>query len=226
MLFTFIIAKPNLDSLLFKSLEERLFYLNVPRGTFESDPIFGIGAGQSVISMQKFYPQTLEFWQYQSVHNVFLLILSELGLFGLGLFILWLWKLFNPPHRRASAEQINSHYPQKENQNKIADVPHGTKYTSPQPSHYKGGEVGCSTWNIFGRVKQFEELQEGSQENNQYILHNNIDELSRIITLRYFRAVFLGLIFIMLFDHYLWDIQQGSLLLWLTAGFVAGMRRK
>jgi hypothetical protein len=225
LLFIFIVAKPNLDSLFFKSLEERILYLNVPRGTFESDPILGVGAGQSVISMQKFYPQTLEFWEFQPVHNVFLLILSELGLVGLGLFIWWLWKLFHVEHWRK-----NKNYSTPA-QNK--NVPRGTKFTSPQPpptgeasSPCKEEGVDCSTWNNFGQVEQSEELQKGTSENNKYILHNNIDELSRIIILRYFTAILLGLIFIMLFDHYLWDIQQGSFLLWLTAGFVAGIRRK
>ncbi len=167
---TFIIIKPDLDSLFLNSLNERLFYLNVPRGTFESDPVFGLGAGQSVLSMQKYFPQKLELWQYQPVHNVFLLIFSELGLVGFGLFIWWLWKLFHLPHRQTSVEQ----------------------------------------W----------------QKNNEYILHNDSAYLSSIIISRYFKGILLGLIFIMLFDHYLWDIQQGSLLFWLTAGFIAGINRK
>ncbi|MFZ2975502.1 MAG: O-antigen ligase family protein [Candidatus Moraniibacteriota bacterium] len=208
----FIIIKPNINSLFLNSLNERLFYLNVPRGTFESDPVFGLGAGQSVLSMQKYFPQKLEFWQYQPVHNVFLLIFSELGLIGLGLFIWWLWKLLHacPPEK-------------------------------------------CSTWNIFGRVEQStphsnlllikeKELTPlsfirrgaggevaGSQNevnNNDYILHNDNIYLSSIIISRYFGGILLGFIFIMLFDHYLWDIQQGSLLFWLTAGFVAGISRK
>ena len=73
-------------------------------------------------------------------------------------------------------------------------------------------------------AEHFESSQKGTQENSQYILDNNIDDLSMIIILRYFVAILLGIIFIMLFDHYLWDIQQGSLLFWLTAGFVAGIQ--
>ncbi len=199
LLFTFIIIRPNIDSLLFNSLNERLFYLNVPRGTFESDPTLGIGAGQSVLMMQKFYSQTLESWQYQPVHNVFLLIFSELGLIGLGLFIWWLWKLFHacPPEN-------------------------------------------CSTWNNFGRVEQKKKEitplslirrraggeVEGKQENSKYVLHNDNTYLSSIIISKYFKGILLGLIFILLFDHYIWDIQQGSLIFWLTAGFIAGISRK
>jgi len=202
----FIIIKPNFDSLFLNSLNERLFYLNVPRGTFESDPFFGLGAGQSVLSMQKYFAQTLEFWQYQPVHNVFLLIFSELGLIELGLFIWWLWKLFhveqNTPHPNPllvkEREQI---------------VPRGTISNTPFSliRRRDGDEVAGS---------------QNEENNNNYILHNDNTYLSSIIITRYFTGILLGLIFIMLFDHYLWDIQQGSLLFWLTAGFVAGINRK
>ena len=180
------IVKPNLDSIFIKSLNERLFYLDVPRGTFETDPFLGIGAGQSVLSMQKFYSQTLEFWQYQPVHNVFLLIFSEFGLIGLGLFIWWLWKLFHSPK----------------------NVPRGT---------IKNKELN---------IEQLNNREKGIIDNNKYILNNNNTYLSSIIILRYFKGILLGLLFIMLFDHYLWDIQQGSLLFWLTAGFIAEIIRK
>ncbi|HRY82478.1 MAG TPA: O-antigen ligase family protein [Candidatus Moranbacteria bacterium] len=160
---SFILIKPDLNSLFTKSLNERLFYLNVPHGTFVEHPILGIGTGQSVLMMQKFYSQTLNFWEYQPVHNVFLLILSELDVFGLGVFIWWLWELFH--------------------------------------------------------AKQLKE------KNNEYILQNNNTTLSSIVISRYFKGILLGLIFIMLFDHYLWDIQQGSFLFWLTAGFVAGITK-
>jgi O-antigen ligase len=57
------------------------------------------------------------------------------------------------------------------------------------------------------------------------ILCNDNNYLSNIIPLRYFKGILLGFIIIMLFDHYFWDIQQGSLMLWMTLGFVAGLRR-
>jgi hypothetical protein len=37
-----------------------------------------------------------------------------------------------------------------------------------------------------------------------------------------FQVIFIGLLFIMFFDHYPWDIQQGSFLLWITMGFLVG----
>ncbi len=39
-----------------------------------------------------------------------------------------------------------------------------------------------------------------------------------------FKAILLTFVFIMLFDHYLWDIQQGEIILWLVLGFLAGFK--
>ncbi len=33
-------------------------------------------------------------------------------------------------------------------------------------------------------------------------------------------------VFLSLFDHYPWDIQQGQIMLWLVLGFVAGTTKK
>jgi len=84
----------NINSLLLKSFNERLLFLNVSRETIVGNPIVGLGMGQFVVEMQKYSPVFLANWQYQPVHNVFLLIWSELGIIGLVLFILFLWKVF------------------------------------------------------------------------------------------------------------------------------------
>jgi len=62
-------------------------------------------------------------------------------------------------------------------------------------------------------------------DNNSSILYNKFNILS-IDTLHFFQGIFSGFIFIGLFDHYLWDIQQGSFLFWITAGFITAIKRK
>ncbi|MDP1912039.1 O-antigen ligase, partial [Brevundimonas sp.] len=169
---------PNIDSLLFKSLDERLLYTNVSRGTILDNPIIGSGTGQFVINMQKYANQTLFDWQFQPVHNVFLLIWSELGLIGLCLFIFFLYKLFH-------VEQFK----QKE-------------------------ALECSTWN--------------NSQCESYKIAKNVprppagrqggtfpDQKEFKIAIQ---GVLIGFIFIMLFDHYLWDIQQGQIIFWLILG--------
>lgn len=147
-----IILGFNINSLLLKSFNERLLYLNVSRETIVSNPIAGLGMGQFAAEMQKYSSVFLANWQYQPVHNVFLLIWSELGIIGLVLFILFLWKIFS------RAKQ---------------------KYSSP----YQGEGLG-----------------------------------------EVFKGILLGFIIIMLFDHYLWDIQQGQIMLWLILGLAAGAK--
>jgi hypothetical protein len=153
-----LVAKPNYYSIIGKSLEDRMFYLNVSRGTFIEHP-WGIGSGQFVLSLEKV--NNIQNWQFQPVHNVFLLVLNELGIIGLILLIWFIWEI-------------------------VKDVP-------PQKE--------CSTWNIlWGKHGTF------SCVNST------------------FKAVFFGFLFIMLFDHYFWDIQQGQIMLWLVLGLISGSK--
>lgn len=151
ILFVFIV-KPDFNSLFLNSLEERVLYLNVSRETIINNPVIGVGMGQFVLEMQKYSQTFLASWQYQPVHTVFLLIWSELGVVGLILFLLFLWKVFENGK----------------------NVPRGT-LANP------GVEI-------------------------------------------IFQSLLLAFTFVMLFDHYLWDIQQGQLMLWLVLGLAAGRR--
>ena len=81
-----------------KSFQERKLYMFISERIIADSPILGVGTGQFIVTAEKLFPN-LEVWQYQPVHNVFLLIWSEWGIVGLVLFILFLWKLFHacPP---------------------------------------------------------------------------------------------------------------------------------
>jgi hypothetical protein len=76
-----------------KSLKERALYLIMAEQIISSSPIIGIGTGQFVVISKKMFSD-LVFWQYQPVHNVFLLIWSDWGVFGLVVFVLFLRSLF------------------------------------------------------------------------------------------------------------------------------------
>jgi hypothetical protein len=175
-----IIFRPDTNSLLFKSLNERIFYLNVSRGTILAGPILGAGNGQSVLISGNFVPRgtIIEDWQYQPVHNIFLLIWSELGLIGLLMFLLILWKLFH-------VEQS-------------------------MPKH----DIRCALHTNDG-CEVFEPTATTIVPRGTLLAHR---ELITIL-----KGLVLGLIFIMLFDHYLWDIQQGEVLLWISMGLLVGI---
>ncbi|HAR99501.1 MAG TPA: hypothetical protein DEA89_02510 [Candidatus Moranbacteria bacterium] len=149
MLFV-IIAKLDLNSLLIKSLGERLFYLGASYEMFLSHPFIGVGAGQLVFNLMEI--PNIQVWQFQPVHNVFLLILNEFGIFILSGFLYFIFKLSKL----------------------IKNVPRGT-----------------------------------------------ITILSIFVN-----AILVAFIFIMLFDHYFWDIQQGQILLWMTFGLIASQNKR
>jgi len=81
-------------ALFFKSLAERMLYLGISIQMISANPLIGVGTGQFTLVSARLFPN-LEIWQYQPVHNVFLLIWSEWGIVGLVLFIVFLWKLFH-----------------------------------------------------------------------------------------------------------------------------------
>lgn len=153
------LANLNFETFLFKSLDERLSSVNVSHppageagGTSFWNYLGGFGIGQYVVELVKQTGSQLEAWQYQPVHNVFWLILSELGFVGVFVSVWFLWKLFH----------LSSILP----------------------------------------------LSRGGSEEGVII----------------FKSILLALLFIMFFDHYLWDIQQGEIMLWLVLGIVAGLK--
>jgi O-antigen ligase len=177
-----LIIQPNTNSLLFKSLNERLFYLNVSRGTIAANPVIGIGDGQFVSDLGKYVPRgtIIQDWQYQPVHNIFLLIWSELGIIGLGMFVWLLWKMFH------------------------------VEQSITKPS------IKCSTWNNHA-CEVYEPLPNKNVPRGTFLAHQQ--------TLIFLKGLLLGILFIGLFDHYLWDIQQGEILVWLIFGMAAGFGR-
>ena len=193
VLLLFFILKPDKYSLLFKSLQERAFYLNVSRGTFLSNPILGIGSGQFVIDISNI--SSVQPWQFQPVHNVFLLVLNEFGIFVFFAFLIFLFDIYKnvPPQHKCSTPVQMFHV-----------------------EHYTG-----RAWNILrGRRGTFLENNEATLDKT---FSGSISDNETIIT--YFKAIFLSFTFIMLFDHYFWDIQQGQIILWIILGFIVGNRK-
>lgn len=154
----------DLNSILFNSLRERLLYLNVSRGTILNHFWLGTGIGQYVVEIPNNFKMALLSHEYQPVHNIFLMIWSELGIIGLGIFIWLLLKMFHVEHFISLF------------------VPRGTNCT-----HTTDQNCSALEWNNF------------------------------VV----FQGVLAGLIFIGLFDHYFWDIQQGQILLWIIFGLLA-----
>ncbi len=97
MLFT-VTFWPQVQSRLQLSLQDeavsqRLQYNQIATQTIKNGPLLGIGIGQFVADLMakyKHYPALF----YQPAHNIYLLIASETGLIGLGLFSAFLFSIF------------------------------------------------------------------------------------------------------------------------------------
>lgn len=68
------------------SLLERIRYVSISWDMFLANPL-GVGAGNFTLVMQDFDVSRLDPWLFQPVHNIFLLILNELGFVGLVSFV-------------------------------------------------------------------------------------------------------------------------------------------
>lgn len=94
-----LLSSPFIVARLYKidgnnTISDRIFYNNVAFSMISMHPLNGAGIGSFIPEMQAFSPITLNYWQYQPVHNIYLLIFSELGLFGIMLFICLIHTLF------------------------------------------------------------------------------------------------------------------------------------
>jgi len=84
-----------------QSIEERVGSVGESQGLLTSAWWRGVGLGNYTVALQQTVPG-LRSWSYQPVHNIFLLILTELGIIGLGLFLWLLWFRLRPMANRNS----------------------------------------------------------------------------------------------------------------------------
>jgi O-antigen ligase len=81
----------GVERLEIKSTGERMNYFIQAWQIIKNYPIFGVGLGNYTLAAHNEINPNLESWGYQPVHNIYLLILAELGAVG---FLLWLALIF------------------------------------------------------------------------------------------------------------------------------------
>ncbi len=67
----------------------RMFYNKASYQIIKKSPFLGVGLGNFTLKLKEAYPD-LEDWEYQPVHNIYLLITSEVGILGFLVFVLFL----------------------------------------------------------------------------------------------------------------------------------------
>jgi len=91
------------------SLTQRVFYNRAALEAVKQSPYFGVGEGNFVGYLKSGY-KGLPQWQYQPVHNIYLLIASQSGLPALFSFLLFVFFLlfnsFKTAFRRGGSERI------------------------------------------------------------------------------------------------------------------------
>lgn len=89
-------------SLVDATIESRIALSKAALDMFSKKPILGVGLGNFLPSLPFFVGSDGNVFYLQPVHNIFLLVLSETGIIGLGFFIWFLFKTFRRVTRRST----------------------------------------------------------------------------------------------------------------------------
>lgn len=74
------------------SINERVSYINQSKNIIKTNFLFGVGIGNFTKSVYELEDIKKEAYYYQPVHNIYLLLISELGLLGFVLLLLFITK--------------------------------------------------------------------------------------------------------------------------------------
>ncbi len=180
-----------------QSITNRILYNNIAINIINEHPIIGIGGKNFTLQMQAYYNEPLEWWQFQPVHNIYLLITSELGIFGLILFLLPIYLIIKNAYLNTNHE-IVSRLPAEAN----------ILNTMANPKLYKP---------IVSRETIYTEAQAGETISKSAKVGETILVQISLI------SILIGFLFIGLFDHYFWTLQQGQLTFWLVLGAISSI---
>ncbi len=88
LFFNVFLSRTNTNSRLEKnSISDRSLYVLEAEKIINRHPFIGIGLNNYTLTVYKQNPNKKPIWEYQPVHNVLILVVAELGLFGLFLFL-------------------------------------------------------------------------------------------------------------------------------------------
>lgn len=93
ILITTHLSVVHLSQNIDQSIAERMTYMYMARDIIADHALSGSGMGQFISAIPDKWFKTIGIWQFQPVHNIFLLIWSELGIGGFALFVMFLYKV-------------------------------------------------------------------------------------------------------------------------------------
>jgi len=200
----------NLAGVINKSINERQLYIDIAFNMIKAHPILGIGSGQFVHQMANYSDILLRSWEYQPVHNIFLLLWSEFGIIGLGLFISFaLMFIF----RCSTWNKI------------ITDLSKNVPPALPSGRRGTFREYDSKIYVTRGTLADGSQIIETTDIKRMFHLPTGQAGVEHLESTPFlFNLIILPFLPAMLFDHYLWDIHQGLILLFLIFSTFAYFR--
>ncbi len=226
------------------AVDDRIFYNNVSRETISENCIFGSGPGTFIFQInghltKNNIDQKPEPWQYQPAHNIYLLIISEIGIVGFIILALFIMKIviYN---FRIIKKPLNKRFSLDNNSNNIPIVSRETigsaetnkrtknilnyrtaKFVMVNLSNYDKFSVLPTLRQAQGDIsKIFNNKRFRQKLNNKIVSRETISiDLNQELNC-YLLAILVSFLFIGLFDHYFWTLQQGKLMFWLVLGLM------
>ena len=235
------------------AFNDRIFYNNVSRETISENFIFGSGPGTFIFQINSYLAknniyQKLEPWQYQPAHNIYLLIISEIGIIGFAIFALFIIKIIIY-NLRVIKKPLNKRFFLINNPDSFSIVSRETieknKTIKNKNFFIVFEKIKINVINLFKLLKnklnnkivsretiEMENCNMFSKFRNR---SNNFQNSSHLLSEQtqktlftdlspklnyYLLAIFISFLLIGLFDHYFWTLQQGRLIFWLILGLM------
>ena len=230
------------------AFDDRIFYNNVSRETISENSTFGSGPGTFIFQINSYLAknniyQKLEPWQYQPAHNVYLLIISEIGIVGFIILSLFIMKIMICNYKIIK-KPLNKSFYLNNNSNNTSIVSRETvgknktvenknvfyifkkiirKILFTETSWIPASAGMTESKDIIARrgfLNKLKNRLNNNKLNNKIVSRETISvNLNRELNY-YLLAILVSFLFIELFDHYFWTLQQGKLMFWLVLGLI------
>ncbi|MCK4891043.1 MAG: O-antigen ligase family protein, partial [Candidatus Pacebacteria bacterium] len=198
------------------AISDRNFYNNVSRETISENFVFGSGLGTYIFQIDGYLEknnikQEFQSWQYQPAHNIYLLIASEIGIIGLIFFLLSVVYAISGSIKIVSRETIDKSY-------FSADKGRLGEVNEISRDYNLNKSLSIQKISLLNKVKRFFRSVIAPVE----MIDSNVSRETILnVKLNYFLiAILVSFLFIGLFDHYFWTLQQGRLMFWLVLGLM------
>ena len=219
-----------------QAISYRLLYNDIAINMIKQNPLTGVGNGNFTLKMADYSSEKLSWWQYQPAHNIYLLITSELGIIGLLIFLIFIIAVLKMAYLKQK-ENYGFHPPTFMLKLFHACPPKLARFLK-KLFNLKQNSAIVSRETIYNKTKEGETMAFFDLNKEKNLNSGEISVGARlpaialakvgetILFIRLMLAVFVGFLFIGLFDHYFWTLQQGQLTFWIVIGMLLALTKE